>query len=85
MIKVNKKIRDFRLKKGLSLAKTAEISGLSKSQLSKIECGKQALPVSLLETIARSLDIEITDFFESSDTVIMWSSLLETIDCINVG
>lgn len=55
-----KKIRDLRVKRGLSLTELAKLSGVSKSYLSFIERGKQANPsIEVIDKIANALKIDI--------------------------
>lgn len=55
-----KKIRDLRMKRGISLTELARLSGVSKSYLSFIERGKQTNPsIEVIEKIAKALKIDI--------------------------
>lgn len=55
-----KKIRELRVKRGLSLTELAKLSGISKSYLSFIERGKQANPsIEVIDKIAHALKIDI--------------------------
>ena len=55
-----KKIRDLRLKRGLSLTELSRLSGVSKSYLSFIERGKQTNPsIEVIEKIAKALKIDL--------------------------
>jgi transcriptional regulator with XRE-family HTH domain len=70
---VTKKMKDFRLAKGLSLERLAELAGLTKGYLSRIENSEKAPPLSTLSRISMALDVDITRFFKdgpsSSDKV----------------
>jgi transcriptional regulator with XRE-family HTH domain len=59
------RIRDLRNKEGLSLKRTAELSGLNINTLSLIENGKTSPSVSTLQQLAKALDVPISAFFES--------------------
>ncbi|WP_078428928.1 helix-turn-helix domain-containing protein [Alkalihalobacterium alkalinitrilicum] len=53
-------IRELRKKKGMSLDRLSELSGISKSYLSYIERGLQTNPsISVLEKLAQSLGVEL--------------------------
>lgn len=55
-----KKIRELRVKRGLSLTELAKLSGISKSYLSFIERGEQANPsIEVIDKIAHALKIDI--------------------------
>ena len=55
-----KKIRDLRIKKGMSLTKLAKVSGISKSYLSFIERGKQTNPsIEVIEKISKALSVDL--------------------------
>lgn len=55
-----KKIRDLRLKRGLSLTELSRLSGVSKSYLSFIERGKQTNPsLEVIEKISKALKIDL--------------------------
>jgi len=55
-------IRD---KKGVSLEKLSEMTGISKSTLNNIENGKVSPKIIQLELIAKALNVHINDLFES--------------------
>jgi transcriptional regulator with XRE-family HTH domain len=61
---VIKKIKDFRLAKGLSLERLAELTGLTKGYLSRIENSEKAPPLSTLSRISLALEEDITRFFK---------------------
>lgn len=55
-----KKIRDLRMKRGISLTELSKLSGVSKSYLSFIERGKQTNPsIEVIEKIAKALKIDL--------------------------
>jgi transcriptional regulator with XRE-family HTH domain len=59
------KIRGLRASRGLSLKKTAELSGLNINTLSLIENGRISPSVSTLQQLAAALGVPISAFFES--------------------
>ncbi|MDD5597058.1 MAG: cupin domain-containing protein [Victivallaceae bacterium] len=63
-MEINKKLKELRLAKALTLDNLASITGLSKGYLSKIERSSAPPPFSTLETIARGLEENVSDFFE---------------------
>lgn len=62
---VGRKLRDLRIKNGLSLRALAESSGLNVNTLSLVENGKSSPSVSTLQQLASALDVPIAAFFES--------------------
>ncbi len=55
-----KKIKELRIKIGISLTELSKISGVSKSYLSLIERGKQKNPsIEVLEKLAKALRIDV--------------------------
>ncbi|RKX64505.1 MAG: hypothetical protein DRP42_06285 [Tenericutes bacterium] len=58
-------IRLTRKKRGYTLDHLADLTGLSKGYLSKIERAKEPPPFSTLETIAKALDEDMTLFFKT--------------------
>lgn len=59
---IGKRIREFRLKKNLTLQELADKTGYSKGYLSKVEKSDKAPPVATLSTIARELDATVAGF-----------------------
>ena len=57
---IGKRIRDFRLKKLLTLQELADKTGYSKGYLSKVEKSVKAPPVATLSVIARELDVSVS-------------------------
>jgi len=67
VIAVGKRIRQIRTDKGLSIEKLALLSGLSYSQIIRIENGKINTSIHQLHLIARTLKVYMMDFFEGVD------------------
>lgn len=63
-ITIKYKIRDIRMKKGITLRELERISKISKSELSNIERNKTDPTLRTLLMIAYGLNIEITELFE---------------------
>src|SRR4030042_7000777 len=60
---LGKRIKEYRMSKGLTLQELAEKTGLTKGYLSKIENSGKAPPVSTLINLAKALNINISDIF----------------------
>jgi transcriptional regulator with XRE-family HTH domain len=59
---IGKRIREYRLRKNLTLQMLADRTGYSKGYLSKVEKSDKAPPVSTLSIIARELDATVAGF-----------------------
>lgn len=55
-------LRQLRLQKGLTLDQLAALSGVSKTQLSRIESSRHGLNINAADTILRALGYQITGF-----------------------
>jgi transcriptional regulator with XRE-family HTH domain len=62
---VGKSLRKIRARQGLSMRALAQISGLNINTLSLIENGRTSPSVSTLQQLAQSLQVPITDFFQT--------------------
>jgi transcriptional regulator with XRE-family HTH domain len=56
---LGQKIRDLRLRRGLTVQKLAEASGLSKGFVSQVENGRTSPSLATLYDIARSLETSV--------------------------
>ena len=63
---LGQRIKQIRIKKGLTQESLAVRSGLTKSYISLLEAGKKIPAISTLSHIAVALGMSIGDFFESS-------------------
>lgn len=60
------KVRDQRIKKGLSQEEFADLAGLDRTYVSGIERGVRNPTVRTLKTIADALDMSISELLEES-------------------
>lgn len=58
-------ISDIRANKKITLKKLANISGISKSAIQRIEAGVVSPTMDKMEKLAAAMDVRITDLFES--------------------
>ncbi len=66
-INIGERITQFRISKGLSVNKLANLSGISQSYLRDIELGNNKNPtVEVLECICNTLGISLKDFFDTN-------------------
>jgi len=63
---VGKCLREIRIQRGLSMRVLAELSGLNVNTLSLIENGHSSPSVSTLQQLAQSLQVSMTDFFQTN-------------------
>lgn len=58
-------IRNYRKRKGMSIVELAKLAELSKSTISNIENNIVSPTMNQMENLAKSLEVKITDLFES--------------------
>ncbi len=58
-------ISDIRANKKITLKKLANISGISKSSIQRIEAGVVSPTMDKMEKLAAAMEVRITDLFES--------------------
>jgi transcriptional regulator with XRE-family HTH domain len=63
---LGRKVRDRRIKKGLSQEEFADLAGLDRTYVSGIERGVRNPTVRTLKTIADALDMSISELLEES-------------------
>lgn len=59
------KLKEVRNLKGLTQFKLSELTGVSKSEISRIERGESSPTMDQMEYFATALDVKINDLFES--------------------
>jgi transcriptional regulator with XRE-family HTH domain len=62
-IEVGRRVRTFRLQKGLSQEKLGDALGLTFQQVQKYEKGTNRIGAGRIQRIAEILDVPVTDFF----------------------
>lgn len=62
---VGQQVRVFRTQRGLTVARVAQLAGLSPGMLSKIENGNASPSLGTLHALSRALKVPMTYFFES--------------------
>jgi transcriptional regulator with XRE-family HTH domain len=67
-LNLGRKIRELRLRKGLTLRNVSDLTGLSKPLLSQIENDIAAPPIATLLKISRALGVSIGYFFQEIPT-----------------
>lgn len=56
---------NLRTSRGLTLEQMAEITGISKTTLNDIENGKVSPRLDIMERIAKTMDVRISDLYDS--------------------
>ena len=64
ILQLGRNIYSFRKQKGLSQNQLAEIIGISREHLAKIETAKRCVSLVLLIDISEALDTHVRDFFD---------------------
>ena len=59
------RLRELRLQRGLTLQNLADLSGLSKTFLSRLESGDRQASIAAVLTLARIFDVSLASLFES--------------------
>lgn len=77
---VGKRITFLREKKGITVNKLANLSGVSQSYLRDIELGKKQPTVEYLEYICYGLDISLKDFFDTDKSSELHNALSKLTD-----
>ncbi|MFH1984210.1 MAG: cupin domain-containing protein [Pseudomonadota bacterium] len=67
-LNIGRRVRQFRLKRDLTLKDVSEATGLSKPLLSQIENNVSAPPIATLLKISKALTVDISAFFQSRET-----------------
>lgn len=83
---VAEQIRNIRKAKNLSQQEVAEKIGIDRAQYSRVETGKSEPTITSLEKIAKALEVDIIDFFKSTnsyDVNSYDSSLIEKVKLID--
>ena len=64
---LGKRIKEYRMKKGLTLQKLAEKTGFTRGYLSKVENTKKAPPISTLIVLAKALGISLSEILGETE------------------
>jgi len=62
--KIGKKLKELRLAKGFSQEKLALDADLDRTYIPSIEKGERNISITVLEKLAKALNISIKDFFD---------------------
>ena len=62
---IGNRIRQFRIKKGFSQEKLAELSDLNMSYIGQVERGEKNPSVDIVYSIASALDVDLSDLFKN--------------------
>jgi transcriptional regulator with XRE-family HTH domain len=64
-LKVGLRIRELRLKEGLSQEKLAELAQLHRTYISSLELGQRNISLVNIERLANALDCDLTSLFSN--------------------
>jgi transcriptional regulator with XRE-family HTH domain len=79
-VEVGRRVRAFRLNKGLSQEKLGDELGITFQQIQKYEKGVNRIGAGRLQRIAEILGVPVSEFFASSASVPSAESLYELVD-----
>lgn len=66
---IGREVREFRTKQGMTVARLANLAGLSAGMLSKIENGNTSPSLATLQALSRALHVPVTAFFRRFEEV----------------
>lgn len=66
---LGERLKTLRTAKGLTLPELAEVSGLSRSSLYKVENSEMSLTYDKLIQLAKGLDVNVSELFQEDDSV----------------
>lgn len=69
-MKLNERLKDVRVSKGLSVYKLSQLSDVSTTYIHEIEKGKKQPTVEVLSKLCQAMNVELADFFSSSNNSI---------------
>ena len=67
-VRIGLKVKDIRTAKGLSISQLAEIAGMQRSNLSRLEHGKHLPSLETLDRIADGLEIQVVELLAKNST-----------------
>ena len=70
LVKFGKKVREERVKQGLSQEQLASRAGVHRTYVGMIERAEKNITLENIEKVSRALKIKISDFFETEDTIL---------------
>ncbi len=73
---ITRNIKDLRMKKKMSLEELAQLTGLTRGYLSKIERSHRAPPLSTLNKIAATLGVELNFFLQEETEKVIDSKII---------
>lgn len=73
---VGQRIREWRLRRELSQAEVARLSGITQASLSNYENGKRDLPLTTLLGVSKALNVSVGDLLDLPDVIIVRDSVL---------
>jgi transcriptional regulator with XRE-family HTH domain len=79
-VEVGRRVRAFRLNKGLSQEKLGDELGITFQQVQKYEKGVNRIGAGRLQRIAEILEVPVSEFFAGSSSVPSGGNLYELVD-----
>lgn len=76
------RIKDLRTRAGYTQQQLADMAGIERSQLSKIENEREPANTRRLAQIAKALGVDVADLFEGPKDDILRRALLAAFDCL---
>lgn len=60
---VGKRVKELRNKLGVSQEELADMSGLDRTYITSVECGKRNISIVNIEKLAKALKVTLSEFF----------------------
>lgn len=75
-VEVGQRVREWRLRREMSQADVARLTGITQASLSNYENGKRDMPLSTLLGVAAALNVSLGDLLDLPEVIVVRDSLL---------
>jgi len=75
-VSVGHRVREWRLRREMSQADVARLTGITQASLSNYENGKRDMPLSTLLGVAGALNVSLGDLLDLPEVIVVRDSLL---------
>lgn len=75
-VEVGQRVRQWRLRREMSQADVARLTGITQASLSNYENGKRDMPLSTLLGVAGALNVSLGDLLDLPEVIVVRDSLL---------
>lgn len=75
-VEVGQRVREWRLRREMSQADVARLTGITQASLSNYENGKRDMPLSTLLGVSAALNVSLGDLLDLPEVIVVRDSLL---------